>query len=128
MCAWLRFIRCRALSGFVRRGVQALLEGLDACGDGLPGHGVAEAEVALALRAKDDAGDGGDVRSIEEHGGDLAAVPVDFGDLGEGVEGAFGSRALEAGLMESGDEQIAALAIFLTALVEDALRNVEGLK
>ena len=61
-------------------------------------HRIAETYVPLALSAKDYAGNRGDVRLFQKQGGDVAAVLVDFFDVGKCVEGARRQIAFEAEL------------------------------
>src|SRR5437588_3414808 len=78
-------------------GVEA---GVDRFGRGREG----EAEAALAVLAEDDAGDCGDLRAFEQGVGGGAAVPVNVGHVGEGVERAVRRVAGETEFAEAGDE------------------------
>ena len=63
--------------------------------------GVAEAQMAFALRAEYRAGNGGDVRLLEQNLRGGAAVLVDFLHVGKCIERAGGRLALQPNLIQS---------------------------
>jgi hypothetical protein len=83
--------------------------------------GVAEAQMALALRAEDRTRNGGDVRLFQQNLRGGAAVLVNFLHVGKRIERARRRLALQAHFIQPGDQQIAALAILLAnAAISDS--------
>src|SRR2546423_12415017 len=92
----------------------------------LDGGREGEAQVPLAVLAEDDAGDCGDLRAFEKEVGGGAAVRVDVGHVGEGVERAVRRFAREAEFAEAGDEQVAALAVGAADVSVEVRGQFEG--
>ena len=57
--------------------------------------------MAFALRPKDDAGHGRDLRAIEQDICRVAAVAADRGDVGKCIEGSGGRCARQANFVEA---------------------------
>ena len=73
-----------------------LAQRFDAVFNFLDGDGVAEAQMAFALRAEHRTGNGGDVRLLKQDLRGGAAVLVNLLDVGKGIERARGRRAFQA--------------------------------
>jgi hypothetical protein len=99
--------------------------GLECAFDFFKRGGVSEAEAALALGTEDDARDGGDVSAVEQEVGGFAAVFVEVAAAGEGVEGAFGHGTFKAKSDESGDEEVATLAVIVEAMAAEVVGDIE---
>ena len=70
--------------------------------------------MTLTVDAEDDSGNGCDLCAIQEYVGSFAAVVMDQSRVGESVERAGWRRAGESEFVETGEQQIATRAIFVS--------------
>src|SRR4028119_786841 len=94
--------------------------------DGVERGGEGETQVAFAVFAEDDAGDGGDLRAVEQDFGGDATVGVDARNIGESIERPGGRRAVEADLVQTRDHQVAPFTIGRARLRKKVRRGRDG--
>src|SRR6185369_11005262 len=86
--------------------------------------------MTFTLCAENDAGNGGDLRAIEQCFGSFATVLVDTTHVGESVERAGGRLAVQSDLVQAFEQQVATHAILVTNRCElrrsDAQRSDAG--
>src|ERR1700752_100445 len=100
-------------------GVESGLNRLDGGGEG-------ETQVPLAVLAEDYAGDCRDVRAFEQDVCGGAAVFADARNVREGVESSVRRVAREVEFVESGDDDVAALAVCASNLRVKVRGESEG--